>query len=439
MISVSSIFLYLVTITGALSLVWCVSEFKRPIGEIIAIAIAEGVVCFAAVVLAYIYIKTDFIFYFAIGTISAITIISATFFISKDKWYVILYEALSQANGFLISMYVGKSFAHLVTNVSLQPWIEVIARAACFTVMVLEYKFYLKKAFRELANNYQGKVIWIALSVISVLFSALFLSIIFFPRPLAERGPAIPMFNTTMVMAIFAYTAVFTFSMVSFKSILENETIKRTLHEDQLKTEYWKSKIEAQNELIHNVRKTKHDLRHHDNYLADLLNKKEYDKALEYLERHGATIDQMSFKEYCKNDMVNSILTSYITKAENAGIKVECKANVPAEIAIDNLELASLYANLLENATEACNRLDKDQDKFINISTVFQDDSLRIQVENSCVKNLEFKGEFPVSTKDIPSGIGTKSIADIATKHNGVFEFSENEGVFTARIVLEVI
>ena len=436
MMPASSIALYIVTIAGALALVWCVSEFKRPIMEVIAIAVAEGVVCFAAVILAYIYIKTDFIFYLAVGTIAMATILSATFFISKDKWYIIIYEALSQANGFLITMYVGKSFAHLFNN---NPWVEVVVRALCFTVMVLEYKFYLKKAFRDVANNYQGKLIWLTSSVISILFSAVFLSIVFFPRPLAERGPAIPMFNNVMIGAILAYTAVFTFFMTSFKSIMENEKIKRTLQEDQLKTEYWKSKIEAQNELIQNVRKTKHDLRHHDNYLADLLNKKEYDKALEYLQRHGAAIDQMTIKEYCKNDMVNSILSSYLSKAERLGIKVECKANIPAEIAIDNLELASLYANLLENAIEACQKLDENQEKFINVSTIFEDESLRIQVDNSCVKNLEFDGEFPVSTKEIKSGIGTKSVADIATKHNGIFEFIENDGVFTARIVLEVI
>ena len=82
MMPASSIALYIVTIAGALALVWCVSEFKRPKMEVIAIAAAEGVVCFAAVILAYIYIKTDFIFYFAIGTIAMATILSATFFIT---------------------------------------------------------------------------------------------------------------------------------------------------------------------------------------------------------------------------------------------------------------------------------------------------------------------------------------------------------------------
>ena len=252
MISVPSIFLYFVTITGALALVWCVSEFKRPKMEVIAVAIGEGVVCFAAIILAVIYIKTDMIFYAAVGTIAAATIVSATFLISKDPWYIILYEALSQANGFLITMYIGKSMAHVAGN---NPWAEVVARAMCFIVMVLEYKFYLKKAFRHLANNYDGKAAWIGLSIISLLFTLLFLSIMFFPKPLAERGKDIPIYNQIMVIALFTYTAVFTISMIAFKSIIERQNMKRELHEDQIKTEYWRSKIEAQNELIQNVRK----------------------------------------------------------------------------------------------------------------------------------------------------------------------------------------
>ena len=434
MITASSIVMDIVTIFGAFALVWCVSEFKRPMKDVMIIAIIEGSICLGATILATIYIKTDVIFYAAIGTIATITICSLIGFISKDKWYIIMYEALFQSNGFLIAMYVGKTFAHMFNN---NIWVEIVFRGLSFAVMVLIYWFYLKKIFRGIANNYNGKAVWFMLSGISIFFTLLFMNIIFIPTPLSQRTD-IPMFNRIMLMAILAYTAVFVFSMISFQSIIEREKMKRTIQEDTLKTEYWKARIESQNELMDRVRQTKHDLRHHDNYLAELLNKKEYDKALKYLEEHGATIDQMSMQNYCKNYTVNSILASFISKAEKQGIKVDCKANVPEYLSIDILELASLFANLLENAIEACQKMDNTKERFINILTQCQDNSLRIQVENSCNDGLEFDGEYPVSTKEIKSGVGTKSIGSIALKHNGVFEFTQENGVFTARVVLEV-
>ena len=53
MMPASSIALYIVTIAGALALVWCVSEFKRPKMEVIAIAAAiVGLIIFLPKIIA---------------------------------------------------------------------------------------------------------------------------------------------------------------------------------------------------------------------------------------------------------------------------------------------------------------------------------------------------------------------------------------------------
>ena len=180
-------------------------------------------------------------------------------------------------------------------------------------------------------------------------------------------------------------------------------------------------------------------MRHHDAFLVECINNKQYDKALKYLQEHGAVIDEITIKQYCKNYTVNCLLSSYIQKAEKAGIKVECQTEVPESITIDDLKLASIFANLVENAIEACQRIkDETKTKFINISSKYENGTLRILVENSSNDNVEFDGPFPISQKENPSGIGTKTIYELAQSYNGLCDYSLSNGVFTARLILVV-
>ena len=435
MITVGDVVLYIVTSIGAIGLVWYITEFKYPVKRMIPLGIIALLVSAGAAILAAIYITHQLLFYTAIGVIVLTFFVTMMFYVSRDPWYKVTFEIITQANAFVIVMYACNGIASLFGGSS---WINALARAVAFAIIMLSYQFYLRKIFRTFVNSYNEVSGWIILSVVSFAFLLLFLSIVYFPRLIAQRlEPTLS--HITMGFAIVLYTLTYIGIIAVYHDFIEMAKMKDQVQNDKIKMDYWQTQINAQDEIIAHTRKLKHDLRHHDNLLIEYLKNKDYDRALNYLEKHGAVVDQMNLRKYCSNYTVNCLLSSYIKKAEADGIKVSCLANIPSELNVDDLELASLYANLIENAIEACNRITEKRERFIKISTDYNAGQLKIQVINSCNDNIKFDGEFPISQKINPSGLGTKSVAEVARKHEGMVEYTLLEDkTFRARIMMVV-
>ena len=435
MITAGKIALFIVTSFGAIGLLWYITEFKYSLKRMIPLGIIAFLVSSASAILATIYIHTPALFYTAIGVIMIAFFVTAMFYASKDPWYKITFEIVTQANAFVIVMYIGDSFANFTGG---GDWVNAAVRAIIFLIICSFYHLYLRDLYRSFVNSYQLVSGWIILTVVSFAFFLLFLSNIYFPRLIVQRAEP-TLSHITMGFSITLYSLTYIGIIAIFHDFTEMEKEREQAKNDKIKMDYWQTQINAQDEIIAHTRKLKHDLRHHDNLLIEYLKNKDYDKALNYLEKHGAVVDQMNLRKYCTNYNVNCLLSAYIKKAESVGIKVSCLANIPSELNIDDLELASLYANLIENAIEACERIKEEREKFIKISTDYNAGQLKIQVVNTCNDNIVFDGEFPVSQKINPSGLGTKSVAEVVRKHDGMVDFALlNNKTFRVRIMMVV-
>jgi hypothetical protein len=64
-----------------------------------------------------------------------------------------------------------------------------------------------------------------------------------------------------------------------------------------------------------------------------------------------------------------------------------------------------------------------------------KNDKLFIQITNSYEGALEFIDDMPVTTKE-NHGLGTKSIAAVAQKYNGLYSFSADDTMFQSVVIL---
>ncbi|MEG1913380.1 MAG: GHKL domain-containing protein, partial [Cloacibacillus sp.] len=144
-----------------------------------------------------------------------------------------------------------------------------------------------------------------------------------------------------------------------------------------------------------------------------------------------------NIKRWCANYTLNAILSIYAERAEKLGIKVEVEASVPAELKIDEMELASIYANTIENAAEGCAAVAAGTNRWIKIFTAYEGGRLILQVRNSCAPNTVKFDEMgmPISSK-VGGGTGTRSIRYVVEKHGGTWFFEEKEGVFSTSVVI---
>ena len=92
---------------------------------------------------------------------------------------------------------------------------------------------------------------------------------------------------------------------------------------------------------------------------------------------------------------------------------------------------------MLENAIEACLKIDKDK-RFIKISSDVNYDMLVITMDNSYDGNfVSVDGRF-LSTKREDFGIGLSSIQSVARKYHGDTKFEDKDGHFQSSVYLRI-
>ena len=196
------------------------------------------------------------------------------------------------------------------------------------------------------------------------------------------------------------------------------------------------NQFEQQREAAEISNRRWHDLRHGTQQLIELLEVGKIEIALEYLKEQRGEV-QIERINYCMHPVVNSMLCLWVEKVKKAGIHMEINTDIPEQLMIEPLELAALFANAIENAYEACLRLPSEAPKYIKIQTNYKSGRLAISMINSCLSEIPFEKDMPVSMKK-GGGIGTRSIAYTVERFAGTKYFEAKEGVFTARFVLNI-
>lgn len=193
------------------------------------------------------------------------------------------------------------------------------------------------------------------------------------------------------------------------------------------------------NERLENMRRTRHDIRHHAALLKEIRDSGDItaldDLIAMYTEQNR--IDEPLI--FCKNETVNIVLALYSETAYKNGITLTVKADIPQDIFTDRKDLAVLFGNILENAADACKEVDGD--RFIELTAAYMDTlkgkpRLSLIVRNSCgTISRDDNGTFR-STKHAEDGIGISSVKNITDKYDGVCSFTPDNDVFTVSVIL---
>ena len=139
----------------------------------------------------------------------------------------------------------------------------------------------------------------------------------------------------------------------------------------------------------------------------------------------------------CDNLVIDAILSSKLTLAKNRNIHFTWDIDVPAQLAMNDIDLCILLGNAVENAFDACAAV-PDQNKFIHITIKEKQNCLYFYFENSYFHNLHKTKNVFHSTKSVPSahGYGLPSIQNIVDKYNGTMDIETSDKIFTLKAML---
>lgn len=146
---------------------------------------------------------------------------------------------------------------------------------------------------------------------------------------------------------------------------------------------------------------------------------------------------QLHDVHYCNNKIIDAIMYNKIIICKKLNITVYTEILVPEHIAIDDIDLISIYTNLFDNAIEACAKLHNAK-KIIEINSRIIHDHLVITIQNSYDPQT-LKENFATTKKEAHShGIGTKIIKMITKKYHGQLTVKKTEQFIEFQITLHL-
>lgn len=171
---------------------------------------------------------------------------------------------------------------------------------------------------------------------------------------------------------------------------------------------------------------TYHDIKNHLVILSNYCKKEENKKAVKYIEKISKPIVQIN-QYFISNNIVMDIILNYkIDEAKRKNIMVEAEIDTIGELSIDENDLCAILANLMDNAIEACQSIEKEK-RWINVRIKRVEGILLIDISNGCPHKKIIPDIKNGLSKNIMHGYGIKSVKSKVMMYGGNMR-SEYEG-----------
>ena len=189
--------------------------------------------------------------------------------------------------------------------------------------------------------------------------------------------------------------------------------------------------------MYRQTRGWRHDYRNHIQTMKAYLSMGKYEELAVYLDQLDEDISQVDTVIKTGNVMVDAILNSKISVARARQIAVEAKATVPQQLSIAEVDLCVILGNLLDNAIEACMRIEEEGQRFIRIYVDVLQSQLYLYVLNATAGKLKRQGDGYLSTKvSREHGYGLMRMDRVVEKYHGYLDRQDEEGVFATEVLL---
>jgi signal transduction histidine kinase len=249
-------------------------------------------------------------------------------------------------------------------------------------------------------------------------------------------------FSVISVLACVSIVYINVIVFYLFDSIVfqVNENNQFRFREKQLLIQ--KNQYENVIDGYNQVKRVRHDMVNHllvlDGYLAN----QQYHEALEYIHKLNDELDFGKRGIVSSNVAIDALIGNGKLKAAKEGIDFEYEVMIPKKLKIDEMDICIVLGNLLNNAIEACRRIDDERvNKRIMLKMYYKQEYIFLEVENSYdlstikKKNGRFVSSKLYREKD-EIGIGMGNMERIVEKYEGVVQIDLPGEMFIVKIMM---
>lgn len=370
----------------------------------------------------------------------------------------------------LASIILGAVIFDMATGYRLGHGIFIVAVTKCYTehvTLLSMYIFFLLKKRLPSFNTFDASILRIALTVIT--FPLIYYFFRKFLRPALDYTASFSIWNQVWIIPIcnnllhnllfsrnisspdsipdsFFYFTSPIWVILTFATyvliirmaivISENASLSEKLHISEILSDSQYKQSEILQRQIEQTSRQRHDMRHHLLVIDNYIKTENIGKLNEYLKEYRSSLLPPA-EIFCDNLALNSLIGYYNELSKNTGAAFNASISLPEETNLPDMDLCAIVSNLLENAVEACARMNS-QGRFIHLkissTTKFL---LTIIIENSYEGEILRSGNtFLSSKKKGRKGIGISSVLNMIEKYNGISKFEYQDQRFKVSILL---
>ena len=224
---------------------------------------------------------------------------------------------------------------------------------------------------------------------------------------------------------------------------LQNEKEKHFVEKQQMKA--MARRLEEAENFYGSIRKVRHEMKSHMANIKGLVAGEKYEEVEKYIEKLDETIQELDYKFSTGNAVTDVIINDKYQRAVKLGIAFHVRFEYQDTDTIPVFDIGIVLNNLLDNAIEACEKLEQAK-RDVSLTLKRKNHFLLIQVKNSFDGKLVWENEkmLPTTMKysNLPDilmehGIGLKNVKEIAERYLGSMDIQAEETVFKVTVMLQ--
>lgn len=307
------------------------------------------------------------------------------------------------------------AFDYYNNNVALTARILFILLLTCVWVLLLNRRKYENVSRLQFAGLFLPPLFSIFIIVSLIILGNIYVQM---------YGAFLIVINITLLVFMNLYI-LYLFSYLSRNRRLENE-LEILSQQREMQYHYYE-KLERKYQAS---RRMVHDIRNHLQAMEALIQEGEREAAGDYASGMYQMLNTLGRTQYSDNRMLNIILNDKAENAESLGVRMDVEVRDVHLSQMNDIDITTIFANLLDNAVEAA--ANACTDKYIRIRAGVFHDFAVIKIENS----------MPASKNKVKScgekhmGIGLENVRRTLQRYGGGIQTETDQMKYKVSITI---
>lgn len=244
------------------------------------------------------------------------------------------------------------------------------------------------------------------------------------------------MAKNTIIIIVMVLAVMNVILIFLLQDLMKSDNIIR---ETQVQKERVSHEIKLYQNMSQNIEQQRaimHEYNNQLNCIKSMLDHNQIVELKQYTTGISNKFQTVSEVVNTNNVIVNAIINSKYKEALENNIVMTMKVNDLSMCRISNEDIVTILSNLLNNAVEACKKVDGK--RVVMLKFIKEDDAIILSVKNTCEESALIVNDSVATTKEEKKmhGYGIKNIKDTVDKYDGSYHMESRDGYFYFAIMI---